>query len=121
MFNFNEYVPASTIWATAVDHEDRGFIRGLVRGWNIEVTTREGKTDWLSACYFEEDPNNYFNDEFHQWMYNEHGFTPTGRICFRGYGIEEWCEEEREYFITPINDEDIDNYIEAETNEEEEW
>ena len=30
------------------------------------------------------------------------GLVPTGRICFHGYGREEYDFEERETFIIPV-------------------
>ena len=104
MFEFNTYVPAAEIWPTAKSHEDKGSRPGLVRGYNIEVTTADGNTDWLSCEYIYEDPNKFFNDEFHLWYYTEHGWTPTGRICFRGYGIESYDWEERDSYIKPCDE-----------------
>ena len=102
MFTITEYVPASEIWATAKDHIDHGYKSGLVRGYNIEITTRDGETHWYSCSWIHEDPEEYFNDDFHCWMFNEHGWTPTGRICFRGYGIEEYDPDERDTFIKQV-------------------
>ena len=102
MFKLKEYVPASEIWPNAKTHIDHGYKSGLVRGYNIEVKTKDGKTDWLSCCYIHEDPVEYFNDEFHEWYYKEHEWTPTGRICFRGYGREEYDISERETFVIPL-------------------
>lgn len=102
MFTIKEYVPASEIWPTAKDCIDKGYKSGLVRGYNIEITTSDGKTDWLSCSYIHEDPAEYFDDEFHRWMYADHGWTPTGRICFRGYAREYYDAEERETFVKPV-------------------
>ena len=102
MYTFENYVPASHIWPTANDYVDFGPREGLVRGYNIEVKTQNGKLDWLSCTYIHEDPDRYFNDDFHQWMYKEHQWTPTGRICFRGYGREEYDPEERDTFVIPM-------------------
>lgn len=99
MFKITEYVPASEIWPTATDYIDKGYKSGLVRGYNIEVTAFSGKTDWLSCEFIHEDPEEHFNDGFHTWMYEEHGWKPTGRICFRGYGEEVWDEYEREMVV----------------------
>ena len=103
MFKFDQFVNASSIWPTAKDFTDEGIKSGLVRGYNIEIKNAEGKVDWLSCAYIEGDPNVYFNDDFHTWMYSDHGWTPTGRICFRGYGIENYDYEERDTFITPCD------------------
>jgi len=102
MFKITEYVNASSIWPTAKDYTDFGFKPGLVRGYNIEVTISDGTAHWLSCAYFAESPEEYFNDEFHIWLYQEHGWNPTGRICFRGYGREEYDFEEREEYIVPV-------------------
>ena len=102
MYIFNNYVPASYIWPTANDYIDFGYKPGLVRGYNIEVRTKDGEMDWLSCCYIHEDPQEYFNDEFHLWMYKEHQWKPTGRICFRGYGREVYDPDEHDTFVIPV-------------------
>ena len=101
MYHFNEYVKASSIWPTAKDYEDKGDIPGLVRGYNIEVKTMDGRVDWLSACYIDIDPETHFNDEFNTWRYSEYGWTPTGRICFRGYAVEKYDPDERDFYVIP--------------------
>ena len=102
MYTFENYVPASHIWPTANDYVDFGPREGLVRGYNIEVRTQGGKVEWLSCSYIHEDPFDYFNSECNLWYYNEHGWKPTGRICFRGYGREEYDPEERDTFVIPV-------------------
>lgn len=104
MYHFNEYVKASSIWPTAKDYDDKGNVPGLVRGYNIEVKTMDGRVDWLSSIYIHGEPNTYFNSEYNIWRYTDNGWTPTGRICFRGYGIEEYDPEERDLFIIPCDE-----------------
>ena len=104
MFKLREYIPASEIWSNAKTHIDHGSRSSLVRGYNIEVTTKNGTTDWLSCEWIHENPQECFNDEFHNWMYKEHNWIPTGRICFRGYGMEKYDPEERDYFVYPIEE-----------------
>lgn len=108
MFTIKEYVPAAEIWPNAENHIDYGYKSGLVRGYNVEVSTVDGVTAWLSCSYIHEDPEEYFNDEFHQWLWNEHQWTPTGRICFRGYAVEKYDVEEHDFYVVPVNDEDIE-------------
>lgn len=102
MFTFNTFVNASSIWDSAKDYIDEGLVRGLVRGYNIEVKTQQGKVEWLSAEWIDGNPDDHFNDEFHLWYYQMHGWTPTGRIAFRGYGEEEWDSVERDTYICNI-------------------
>lgn len=102
MLTIKEYVPASEIWATAKDYQDKGNIVGYVRGYNVEVTTRDGITDWLSCEYTYDDPEEHFNDDFHQWYFEENQWTPTGRISFRGYGEEYYDFEEHDTFIKVV-------------------
>lgn len=98
MVKFNDYVKASDIWETAKDHEDLGWRAGLVRGYNLEII-KDGKRDWLSAEWIHGEPNEEFNDGYHTWRTTEHGFEYTGRICFRGYGYEEYDSEKRDFYI----------------------
>ena len=107
MFNFDTFVPANEIWPSSVSHNDKGEKPGYVRGYNIEVTTRDGNLEWLSCEYIEEDPQEFFNDDFHLWYYKEHGWTPTGRITFRGYAIQRYDWEERDMFIYPVEDNEV--------------
>lgn len=126
MTTFTEYVNASAIWATAQDYTDLGERDGLVRGHNVEV--RKGdKVDWLSCSWIYGDPNDHFNDEFHTWCREEDGLEYTGRICFRGYGIEMWDSEERDYYIVMADSEEgkvllerraLHTSLEAEDSEE---
>lgn len=108
MFKFNEVVLSSAIWPNTKDHVDYGYRCGYVRGYNIEVQVTDGSSHWLSACYIaDENPEEYFNDEFHLWMYQEHGWTPTGRICFRGYGVERYDPDERDTFVYMVEDDEV--------------
>lgn len=103
MFKITEYVNSSSIWPNTKDYEDKGYIEGYVRGYNIEVTTHEGFTDWLSCSYIYGDPSVEFDDDFHKWYFDEHRWTPTGRVCFRGYGIEHYDFEERDTYIEVVD------------------
>lgn len=102
MFKITEYVNASSIWPNAKNFKDFGSKPGLVRGYNIEVITRDGVTDWMSCEYIYGEPEKVFNDDYHTWSRMDYGFTATGRICFRGYGREEYDFEEREEYIVPV-------------------
>lgn len=105
MFKVLEYVKASDIWPTAKDYEDIGERAGLCRGYNVEVTDGT-RTDWLSCSWFEGDIESYFNDDFHTWCRAEDGLQYTGRVSFRGYGIEMWDPEERDYYIIMADSEE---------------
>ena len=106
MLKITKFVPASQIWSTAEDHVDMGEIDGLMRGYNIEVKVeKSGAVDWMSAEWILGDPETEFNDEYHKWSRADWGLKPTGRICFRGYGVEEYDSEERDTFINTISDE----------------
>lgn len=105
MYKFTEYVNASEIWPTAEDHADHGEIAGLVRGYNIEV--KKGDiVDWMSASWFYGAPEAEYNDDFHRCYFEDLGVVPTGRICFRGYGVLEYDFEEREELVRLYSDED---------------
>ena len=100
MFILREYVPANEIWPEAKVYIDHGYRSGLQRGYNIEVALRDGSTSWLSCEWTSHsNPDEFFNDEFHTWSYKEHGWKPTGRICFRGYGEERYDPQEHEWYI----------------------
>lgn len=98
-----EYVKASEIWPTAKNFEDKGQRPDLLRGYNVEIVTKDGKTDFMSCTYIDNEPEEYFCDEFYQFYLNEYGFKLTGRICFRGYGREEYDPYERDTYIIPVN------------------
>ncbi len=99
MFYLTEVVPASSIWPTAKNCIDKGIVSGLLRGYNIEVTTREGKRYWADCQYIACEPEEYFNSEWQQEHRADWGLTPTGRITFRGYYHEEYDPDERDYFV----------------------
>lgn len=119
MFKITEYVNASSIWPTAKDYEDMGERAGLCRGYNVEVTNGT-KTDWLSCSWFEGDHETYFNDDFHTLQCEEMGWSYTGRICFRGYGIEMYDPEERDYYIVMADSEEGQKLLERRASFEEE-
>ena len=97
------YVNASEVYPNAKDCSDYSYIAGLVRGYNIEVTEAStNKTFWLACEHTNyKSPEDLINDDFHQWYFIEHGYTPTGRVCFRGYGQEMYSYDGEEY-IRPI-------------------
>ena len=99
-----EVVPSSQIWPTAEDHADIGEIHGMMRGYNIEVE-KDGVVDWMSAEWIYGDPEYAFNDDYHMFSREDWYLKPTGRICFRGYGSEEYDFEERDVFVNMISDE----------------
>ena len=105
MFKFTEFVPASSIWPTAENHVDHGEIPGLVRGYNVEVKKNE-ELHWMSASWFYGTPEAEYNDDFHQYYFADLGVVPTGRLCFRGYGVLEYDFNEREEFVKLYSDED---------------
>lgn len=97
-----EYVPANEIWPNSKSYIDKGYKSGLVRGYNVEVTTRDGKLDWFSCEYIWGEPGEELFDDFHMSWYADCGCEPTGRISFRGYGREEYDAYERETFVIPV-------------------
>lgn len=106
MLKITEFVPASQIWPTAEDHVDIGEIHGLMRGYNIEVE-KNGQVDWMSAEWIYGEPETTFNDDYHTWSRTDWGLKPTGRVCFRGYGSEEYDFEERDTFVKLYSDEKV--------------
>lgn len=99
MFYLTEVVPANSIWPTAQNCIDKGIVPGFLRGYNIEVTNRNGKTYWMDCQYIDCEPEDYFNCEWQQEHRSDWGLTPTGRITFRGYYHEEYDPDEREHFV----------------------
>ena len=111
MFSITEYVPANEIWPTAEPHVDHGYIPSLVRGYNIEVRTQDGNIDWMSCSYIHEDPEYYFNNGYYPEFLADLNLVATGRICFRGYGVEYYDFEEREEFVRPVTDDDARKHL----------
>lgn len=103
MFTIKEYVPANNIWPNSKSYVDKGHINGYVRGYNIEVITSTGETKWLSCEWTNDSPEIYFDDDFHNWYNSEHQWIPTGRICFRGYGVEIYDHEERDFVVEIVD------------------
>ena len=100
-FVITEMVPAQTIWPNSQSFIDKGQIPGYVRGYNVEVV-KNGKTDWMSCTWIHGTIEDYVNEESTQFWYQDLGVNPTGRISFRGYGVEKYDPSERDYFITNI-------------------
>ena len=105
MFRVTEYVPASVIWPTAKDHQEMGRRPGYVRGYNLEVRRRkDGRVDWMSCCYIDGEPEEYFNSGYYPEMLSDMDLVPTGRICFRGYGYEYYDPDEHETLVALVPD-----------------
>lgn len=104
MIFIKEMVPASQIWPNAKDYTDRGYIAGYVRGYNAEILKHDGTTDWLSCEYIDTDPELHYDSEFYKWRCKEHGWKLTGRLCFRGYGIEKYDAELNETYVETVED-----------------
>ena len=93
------------------DREYVGVIPGYAAGFNFEVVDNNGKIDYMSAHYIDEDPSemveNYYKDlgadyfDVVRW----NGFEPTGRVIFRGYAIEHYDPEERDWYIEDAHEE----------------
>lgn len=108
-------------WSRDNDCEFKGIIPGYVCGWNVEAK-RDGIIDAGSTCFtndYEEilNPNesSYWNDlGISEDLLNHNGWRATGNIVFRGYYIEDYDFEEREWYFTDASDEIInlwDKYI----------
>lgn len=100
-FVVTEMVPANSIWPNATSYEDKGPIKGYVRGYNVEVV-KNGKIDWMSCVWIRESIEEYVNDESTRYWYLDCGVTPTGRVSFRGYGIERYDPDERDTYIEEV-------------------
>lgn len=98
-FEVAELVPANVIWPKSEAYEDHGPIAGYVRGYNVEVKKRDGSLDWMSCVWIDTSIEDYVNDEYTRYWYMDLGVEPTGRVSFRGYGIEKYDPEEREHFV----------------------
>lgn len=95
-------VPANEIWPNSKSYEDKGPITGYVRGYNVEVV-KNGKIDWMSCVWIRNSIEDYVNDEYTRYWYMDCGVTPTGRIAFRGYGIERYDPDERDTYIEEVD------------------
>lgn len=98
-----ERVKASSIWSTATDYEDKGFHPGILRGYNFEVKRPDGSTYWLSCTYIDEELEMYVESDFFLRHLAELDVEPTGRVCFRGYGYEEYDPDEQDVYIQHVD------------------
>jgi hypothetical protein len=106
MLKFTEIVPASQIWPSAENHIDIGEVPGFMRGYNIEVKKND-VVDWMSAEWIYGNPEEVFDDEYHRFSRADWGLIPTGRISFRGYGVEKWDPIERDTYVSICADADV--------------
>ena len=104
MMKVTEYVPANEIWPNAKAPIYKGVKSGLCTGWCIELTTLKGETFWHSCTFAYDTPEELFNDDFWTWCFEDHGWTPTGRVSFRGYYIEEYDIDERDYYYVECDE-----------------
>ena len=97
MFEFKNFVPANEIWPGATACEWKGVKPGLFGGFCIEVVNWKGETYWRSCDFTSLEPEEFFNNDFYEWMYDIDCLKPTGRISFRGYYIEEYDRDDVYY------------------------
>lgn len=113
MYNviITERVRPSTIWEGVSDPVDIGEIPGMFCGYNVEVTNRDGRTDWMSCTFVRSVAE--LNDEFHCWVREDMGLVPTGRIAFRGYYEQhyDWRERDEYYEEVEIDTSCIIGYV----------
>lgn len=87
------------------DSNFRGYFPNVCCGWMFEFKNKDGKIGYNSVTWFEGTPEEYCETwlrygsdalfEAERW----NGYEPTGRVVFRGYGVEEWWAEERDWCI----------------------
>ena len=93
------------------DNEYRGQIEGLCCGWEFEVRKPDGTLDSFSVIHEEADPEWTWDNNHYSEMCEWHGFEPTGRVVFRGYGKLYWHAEERDWCVQPLTDEEVDEIL----------
>ena len=104
MMKVTEYVPANEIWPNAKALIYKGVKSGLCTGWCVEVTNWKGQTYWRSCTFGWGSAEEIFNDDFWTWHWEDAGETPTGRVSFRGYYIEEYDVSERDYYYVECDE-----------------
>ena len=94
------------------DREYAGIIPGFVGGFNFEIADKNGNLDYMSSTYISKSPTDFINnlgyDYFEVVKWN--GYAPTGRVVFRGYAIEYYDSEEKEWFVEDSNEEALKVY-----------
>ena len=94
------------------DCEFKGIISGYICGFNVECE-KDGIIDCGSTCFtndYEEilnpNENSVWNDlGISEDLLNLNGWKTTGNIVFRGYYIEDYDFEERDWYYTDASDE----------------
>ena len=100
MYKFNKFVPANKIWPNTKAPKYKGVKKGLCTGWCIELNTLEGETFWHACTFAYSTPEWLFNHDFWPCYFEDNGWTPTGRISFRGYYIEGYDSDEYDcYYV----------------------
>lgn len=90
------------------DKKFRGFIDGLVCGWQFEYKGDDGKLYYGStvfeSCTPETYANRYSTDSGLSWLeeYVAHNGRLTGRVVFRGYAVTRWDPEERDEYVVDV-------------------
>lgn len=94
------------------DEEWIGEIKGLVNGWQYEYQNAKGEYNYSSVSYVDMMPEEYANlwqteDGLGlEWIHDTAralGWEPTGRVVFRGYAVELYDPEERDYYVEPYD------------------
>ena len=93
---------------TIEDDKYIGVIPGLACGWQFEFIRNDGKIGYNSVAYYEGTPEEYcqmwlrYGEDALFEIERRNGYEPTGRVIFRGYGVEYYDTEYREWFIKDV-------------------
>ena len=92
------------------DDEWIGEIPDLVYGWSFEYKNANGEYSYGSVAYESMMPEEYANlwhtEDGGEWIHDVprwRGWEPTGRVVFRGYAVEKWDAEERDWYVEPYD------------------
>ena len=117
LLNVQEYVMADQIWKNADNHTDYGKKDRYIRGYSIELM-KNGHPGWTRTHWIHNDPEVYFNTTTYKNNLLHQNCIPTGRICFRGYGIEKIDKIEiysDDYVIGKMPTDDVSEDIQDDT------
>ena len=103
----------STGWSDKyINYPTMTQLPGLLRGFNVEITNDDGDVDYCSAVWTpgeadESNPDIFISID----LVSYNGWRPTGRLVFRGYGVDRYDFEEREEYVEMVTPEYVQKYM----------
>jgi hypothetical protein len=112
MMDIIDIKDTNTGWKNSFEYSTCSNIPGVMRGFNIEYKNKDGKIEYGSAVWIYGEPDmDNIDIRISIELAGLNGWTPTGRVVFRGYGFEEYDPDERECYVVDVEPDILSRHL----------